>query len=180
MRKPTRPLFEEQLTLLVTAALALWSALATLSTFAGLSFRTLGIAYTALLPLGLLLLIRYPLAAPRRPDRSKAGASAARWLLLGLCLLGAALALLDHRANPDDGYYFGGRTIHYLAHPEAALDLEHHHHALLEWPVRYPLLLLQPVSLLWSYIGLVTGLSGLDVLHYVAPVFGGFLLPLGW
>jgi hypothetical protein len=101
-------------------------------------------------------------------------------MLFGLCLLGAALSFLEHHPNADDGYYFGGRTIHYLAHPEAILDLEHHHHALLDWPLRYPLLLLQPVSLLWAYLASVTGLSGLDVLHYVAPALGGFLLPLAW
>ena len=55
--------FDERLAVLVTAALALWSALATLFTFAGLSFRILCIAYTAALPLALLLLIRYPMAS---------------------------------------------------------------------------------------------------------------------
>ena len=180
MRTPTRPVFEEQLAVLVTMALALWSALATFSTFGGLSFRTLCFVYTGVLPLGLLLLIRYPLASRRLPDEPAREAAVARWLLLGLCLLGAALSFLEHHPNADDAYYFGGRTIHFLAHPEATLDLEHHHHALLDWPLRYPLLLLQHVSLLWSYLGFVTGLSGLDILHYVAPVLGGFLLPLAW
>lgn len=180
MRTRTGPPFEEQLAVLVTMALALWSALATLFTFAGLSFRTLCLAYTAVLPLGLLLLVRYPLAAGRRRDEPARESTNARWMLLGLCLLGAALSFLEHRPNPDDGYYFAGRTIHYLAHPEAVLDLEHHHHALLDWPLRYPLLLLQHLSLLWGYLGFVTGLSGLDILHYVAPTLGGFLLPLAW
>jgi hypothetical protein len=170
----------EQLAVLVTAALALWSALATFSTFAGLSFRTLCLVYTVALPLGLLLLIRYPLASHRYPDEPVREAAIARWMLLGLCLLGAALAFLEHHPNADDGYYFGGRTIYFLAHPEATLDLEHHHHALLDWPLLYPLVLLQQVSLLWSYLGFVTGLPGLAVLHYVAAALGGFLLPLAW
>jgi hypothetical protein len=180
MRTPTRPLFEEQLAVLVTVALALWSALATLSTFAGLSFRTLCLAYTGALPLGLFLAVHHSLASRPRGDPPAREAALARWMLVGLCLLGAALSLLEHRPNPDDGYYFGGRTVHYLARPEATLDLAHHHHALLDWPVRFPLLLLQHLSLLWGYLGVLTGLPALDILHYVAPALGGILLPFAW
>lgn len=180
MSNPTRPPLDERLAVFAIAALALWSALATLLTFAGLSFRTLCLAYTGALPVALLLLVRHPLASRRASDEPARESTLAQWMLLGLCLLGAALSVLEHHPNADDGYYFGGRTIHYLAHPEAALDLEHHHQALLDWPVRYPLLLLQPVSLLWACLGRAAGLSGLDVLHFVAPALGGLLLPLAW
>lgn len=175
-----KPVLEERLALLVVLAIALWSALATFGTFAALSFRALCLVYSVALVLAVLVLAWRWSASRHRGDEPSRESSAHRWLLLGFCLLGSALAFVDHRPNLDDGYYFSGRTIHYLAHPDALLDLEHHNHALLDWPVHYPLLLLQPVSLLWSYVGFVSGLSGLDVLHYVVPVLGGFLLPLAW
>jgi hypothetical protein len=159
----------ERAIVLAIAALALWSALATAATFAGVSFLTLCIGYGALLPLVTFLAVRW--------------SRASTWggLELGLlCAACALLAYLDHRPNLDDAYYFGGRTIFYLDHPEAVVDLVQHQRALLDWPAEYPLVLLQHVSLLWAAIAWVTGTSGLAVIHFVAPALGGALLPLAW
>lgn len=85
-----------------------------------------------------------------------------------------------HAREAATTYYFGGRTIYYIEHPDAAVDLVQHQRALLDWTARYPLVLLQHVSLLWAAIALATGIPGLAVVHFLAPVAGGLLLPPAW
>ena len=56
-------------------------------------------------------------ASHRYPDEPVREAAIARWMLLGRCLLGAALAFLEHHPNADDGYYFSFMPV-YRHYPE--------------------------------------------------------------
>ncbi len=176
-RKALLPL-EERCVLYLIVLMASWFVVATGCTALGLSFKTLCWVFSFALPVCFILIKRFSLDRTDAHESPDPTPVAVRIMLFLLCMLGASLGFLEHFNIPDDGYYFSGRTVYYLANPDASLDLNHHNHALLAWPVRYPLVLLQSISLLWAYIALLTGSTGLGVVHFVAPTIGGFFLPI--
>jgi len=165
----------EALLTAVCATFACWVLLAQGALLAGLSLRTLFLAFDALalvaLAAGALWLRRRGLRALRP--------GAAALALLALALVCGVLSLGALRPEVDDVNY-AARAIYFLAQPDLALDLAFHDHAFFAAPLEYPLLLTYTAELFWAHLAWLLRVPFLDVYHGLAPFLGGALVPLAW
>lgn len=156
---------------------AVWVVLTQVSIIFGFSFRTLSISYSGIVFI-LFLYFMYNLKKSWPLDLDPAHYSVFLSLFV-LVVIGGGLALCSIRPNADDVDYVS-RAVYYLENPMASLDLTYRNHALLEFPLKTPLLITQIVELLWAFLALVFHVPFLHVYYYFVPVLCGLLIPLVW
>jgi len=169
----------ETLLLGIGGSFALWTLGAQLAMLVGLSLRALAIGYSVAWLAGALAVTVTRLRARRRaPPRERPSVWPVTAVAL-LALLGGLASLAAIRPALDDANY-AARAVYFLAHPDAPLDRALHGHALLDFPLVFPLLLTYTSELFWAYLAHLLGVPFLDVYHLAVPFVGGALIPLAW
>ncbi len=168
----------ERIVMAVFVPIALWNVMAQVWVTAGFSFRTLSLVYSGILVCLATVCLARLIGRPICPGPSSRNHLGHLYILAALCVIGAFLSVLAVIPAWDDAIYIGGRAVYFMEFDTVPMDLNYHHHGLLDFPIYYPLELAQTTHLLWGFVAYMLGVSCLDVFHIFVPFLGGLLVPV--